>query len=87
MKDENTPKPRSRQSSEYSRVVGKIKVAVINTKQSPKDATAAAVKKAKWAVMEYAGKTKKLVSSHAKKADAIASLLAREIELKAKAKS
>ena len=83
MSDENK-KTRSRKSSEYLRVVGETRINVFNSKQEenlPKKAQSK-----KWAVVLTTGKKKAVHSVHDKKADAIKSLLAKEIQLKAAVK-
>jgi len=71
-------------SSTFVRTVGKTTLEVVNTKQRPTDVTVKA-KQSKWAVIEYNGKTKKLLHAGDKKYPAIAVLRAREIALKADA--
>jgi hypothetical protein len=83
---DTTPTKTAKQSSGFIRVVGATTIAVVNTKQRPEDVTVKA-KQSKWAVMEYVGKTKKLVGSFDKKYDAIDTLRAREVDLKAAAQN
>lgn len=75
--DNKSSHKRSSVSSGYVRVVGKVTVEVVNTKQRPDDVTKAALKQ-KWAVMTYAGKRRSLISGHTAKYAAIAALLAHE---------
>lgn len=74
----------AKNSSAFVRVVGKVRLEVVNTKQNP-SAVNVKAKQSKWAVMEYVGKQKKLVKGFNKKYDAIDLLRAREIALKAAA--
>jgi hypothetical protein len=78
------PKIRSKVSSAFTRHVGTVRIDVVNTKQNSVSKKA---DKQKWAVIVTNGKKVKLHSGHAKKSDAIASLRAHEIVLKAADKS
>lgn len=80
--DKNVKTPKV--SSSFVRVVGKTRIEVVNTKQRAGDVTVKA-KQSKWAVMEYSGNKKTLHAAFDKKYDAIDSLKAREIALKAAA--
>jgi hypothetical protein len=78
---------RSKVSSAYTRHVGTIRIDVINTTQNDVSKKAS---QQKWAVLvddTNNKKAAKLHSGHAKKSDAIASLRAHEIVLKAADKS
>ena len=79
--DETTPSKRSSVSSGFVRIVGDVRIEVINTITRADEATKAAAK-FKWAVMTYNGKKKSLVSGHARKGDAIAALRAHEHTLR-----
>ena len=85
-KDEKTEDViiRSKVSSAYTRHVGNIRIDVINTKQNDVSKKAS---KTKWAVIVTNGKKTSVHSNHAKKYDAIDSLRAHEIVLKAADKS
>ncbi len=83
MTDTTKPTP-AKASSGFIRVVGKITLEVVNTKQRPDDVTAKA-RQQKWAVMEYVGNSKKFIAGSDKKYPAIDVLRAREVELKAAA--
>ena len=85
-KDEKNEEPtiRSKISSAFTRHVGNLRIDVVNTRQNPVSKKA---DKQKWAVIVTNGKKVKLHSGHAKKSDAIASLRAHEIVLKAADKS
>ena len=75
--DDTTPSKRSSVSSGFVRVVGEVRIEVVNTTTRTAEVTKAAAK-FKWAVMTYNGKKKSLVSGHARKYDAIAALRAHE---------
>ena len=72
---------RSRKSSEYLRVVGETRINVFNSKQEENLPKKAQTKK--WAVVLTTGKRQAVHSVHDKKQEAIQSLLAKEIQLKA----
>jgi len=76
-----TPTTENKVSSAFTRVVGKIQLNVVNSRQNKTPASV----KSKWCVLEVNGKKTKVHSQGDKKYDQIDSLRAREIALKAKA--
>jgi hypothetical protein len=73
--------PAIKPSSAFTRVVGNIRLDVINARQNP-DSVPKSVK-SKWAVLEVNGKKTKVISQGDKKYPQIDSLRAHEIVLKA----
>ena len=85
--DQEVAKKQPRQSSGYIRVVGDVRIEVINTRQRPDDVPKTYRDK-KWVVMTTAptksgGIRRGKVSSNERKYDAIRALLDHEIALKA----
>ena len=80
---DTTETPTPKQSSAFTRTVGKIQLDVVNARQNP-DLVPKSVK-SKWCVLEVNGKTRKVISQGDKKYPQIEVLRAHEVELKAKA--
>jgi hypothetical protein len=85
--DAEVVKKQPRKSSDYIRVVGDVRISVVNTKQNPNDVPKKARDK-KWAVIatsptKSGGWKKATISMNDKKYDAISALLNHEIALKA----